>query len=157
EVLFGGQDAGQPDTTNIWIEPGPQGLLLWTADTLHSIHKDGSQHVAIVPPRAGITLPGGYALASNGTKVFWIDRQQTRLVSSPHDAVCNAPCPTDLAAADQPYRIAMDDRYLYWGGKDGVIVAVTPDGKTVLPLATAPGVAYGLAVDDQAVYWTTQF
>jgi hypothetical protein len=151
-LLFGGPDAGAADPDLLFAEQGKTGLLFWTAgDGVHSMQKDGSGHL-LVNPSAWST-----GIVSDGARrVFWADSKRSWIVSAPRGAACTGSCPEELGPASGTMRIAMDDRFVYWGNSGGEIKAVTHDGAKVLTLANVPGLPWAVAIDDLAVYWVTQ-
>jgi hypothetical protein len=104
-----------------------------------------------------------YGIASNGTDVFWANHYQ------PSNAIGHAlaaggttknPIISGTPEVNYPTYVAVDGTYLFWAnagtsGTNGSVMRAKLDGSQPTPLAQNQYPVYGLAIDENNVYFTT--
>jgi hypothetical protein len=97
-------------------------------------------------------------VAVDATDVYWVDYLSASVYAAPHDGSAGERRVATGPAAVELGDIAVDETHVYWAvsASPGYIVRARKDGSepegTIL--AEGQGVSPGIALDDEAVYWT---
>jgi Domain of unknown function (DUF5050) len=101
--------------------------------------------------------PLSNGIASDGTSVFWVTRQDGYVKKSDPDFGNETP----LATGDVPWDIAVDATTVYWTEQgsapaSGKVMKVQKDGTGTTTLAMGQQDPQGMAIDATAVYWANK-
>lgn len=128
--------------------------VYWSsADTVESVAKDGTG-------RLTLAIGQGYAsgLASDGVHLFWLDHNACAIrrvpVGGGPEQTLWQNDPKDLGVCvGGTTEIALDDKYVYWGGNSVQRLAKTGGARELIADGDAVRVVRDIEVDDTHVYW----